>query len=220
MCRTTEEPLAEEVGRLLEEIGVPQRRSGRARSAAILEQRLGPEMDCRVLEPAPQAPREFPPAAARRRARAAARASSSLGTCAQYALWLLSWWVIGQAALGGRADRGLIAAWVLLLLTMIPLRLVETWSSGLFAIGAGGLIKQRLLQGALKLEPEEIRHEGVGHFLGRVFEGDAVESLALSGELLGLVAAGRAAIRGVGSVGGCGRLARRRAARRRGSRWW
>src|ERR1044071_9483979 len=40
LCRTTEEPLAAEVGRLLEEIGVPQRRRARAR-AAILEQRLG-----------------------------------------------------------------------------------------------------------------------------------------------------------------------------------
>ncbi|HEX8115867.1 MAG TPA: hypothetical protein VF521_01220, partial [Pyrinomonadaceae bacterium] len=41
LCRTTEEPLAVEIGRLLEEIGVPARRRARAR-AAILEQRLGP----------------------------------------------------------------------------------------------------------------------------------------------------------------------------------
>src|SRR5215207_201631 len=187
LCRTTEEPLAEEVGLLLEEIGVPQRRRARARSA-ILEQRLGTKWiaECWSLR--------NPPAASlwqrARQARLAPRlALFFVAHVAQYALWLLSWWVIGQAALGGRADRGLLAAWVLLLLTAIPLRLVETWVSGLFAIGAGGLIKQRLLQGALKLEPEEIRHEGVGHLLGRVFEGDAVESLALDGGLLGLVAA-------------------------------
>ncbi|MDT5271451.1 MAG: ATP-binding cassette, subfamily bacterial [Acidobacteriota bacterium] len=187
LCRTTEEPLAVEVGRLLEEIGVPQRRRARARSA-ILEQRLGPKWiaECWSL-------RNPPAASLWRRARQARLAPRLtlffVAHVAQYALWLLSWWVIGQAALGGRAERGLLAAWVLLLMTTIPLRLVETWSSGLFAIGAGGLIKQRLLQGALKLEPEEIRHEGVGHLLGRVFEGDAVESLALSGGLLGLVAA-------------------------------
>lgn len=187
LCRTTEAPLAEEVGRLLEEVGVPQRRRARARSA-ILEQRLGPKWiaECWGL-------RNPPAASMWRRARTARLAPRLtlffVAHVAQYALWLLSWWVIGQAALGGRADRGLLAAWVLLLLTTIPLRLAETWSAGLFAIGAGGLIKQRLLQGALKLEPEEIRHEGVGHLLGRVFEGDAVESLALGGGLLGLVAA-------------------------------
>jgi ATP-binding cassette subfamily B protein len=187
LCRTTEEPLAVEVGRLLEEIGVPQRRRARARSA-ILEQRLGSKWiaECWSLR--------NPPAASLWRRAQMARLAPRLtlffvSHVTQYVLWLLSWWVIGQAALGGRADRGLLAAWVLLLLTTIPLRLVETWSAGLFAVGAGGLIKQRLLQGALKLEPEEIRHEGVGHLLGRVFEGDAVESLALSGGLLGVVAA-------------------------------
>lgn len=187
LCRTTEEPLAAEVGRLLEEIGVPQRRRARAR-AAILEQRLGPRWiaECWGLR--------NPPAASLWRRVRQARLVPRLAVffvahVAQYALWLLSWWVIGQAALGGRADWGLLAAWVLLLSTTIPLRLLETWSAGLFAVGAGGLIKQRLLQGALKLEPEEIRHEGVGHLLGRVFEGDAVETLALGGGLLGVVAA-------------------------------
>jgi ATP-binding cassette subfamily B protein len=50
------------------------------------------------------------------------------------------------------------------------------------------LLKQRLLYGALKLQPEEIRAEGVGQMLGRVIESNAVESLALSGGLLGVVA--------------------------------
>ena len=52
----------------------------------------------------------------------------------------------------------------------------------------GGLLKQRLLYGALRLEPEEVRHQGAGQFLGRVMESEAVESLALSGGFLGLVA--------------------------------
>jgi ATP-binding cassette subfamily B protein len=187
LCRTTEEPLASEVGRLLEEIGVPERRRARAR-AAILGQRLGPSWvaECWGLRNPPAAPLWRRVRQARLVPRLALFFASHV---AQYALWLLSWWVIGQAALGGRADRGLLAAWVLLLLTTIPLRLLETWSAGLFAVGAGGLIKQRLLQGALKFEPEEIRREGVGHLLGRVFEGEAVETLALGGGLLGVVSA-------------------------------
>jgi ATP-binding cassette subfamily B protein len=71
---------------------------------------------------------------------------------------------------------------------MIPLDLLVSWSEGMFAIGAGALLKQRLLHGALKLDPEEMRHRGAGQLLGRVMESEAVESLALSGGILGLLA--------------------------------
>ncbi|MGH9651445.1 MAG: hypothetical protein ACRD3I_13375, partial [Terriglobales bacterium] len=57
----------------------------------------------------------------------------------------------------------------------------------MIAIGAGGLLKQRLLAGALRLEPDETRRQGVGQLLGRVIEAEAVESLALSGGFLALV---------------------------------
>ena len=85
----------------------------------------------------------------------------------QYLLWIASWWVIGRGALEGRVDSGWLAAWVLLLLTMIPFRLLATWFQGRFSIRAGALLKQRLLQGALQLSPDEVRHEGAGHHLGR-----------------------------------------------------
>src|SRR5438105_7086955 len=84
----------------------------------------------------------------------------------QYGLWLLSWWVVGQGALAGRLDRGWLLAWALLLLTLVPLRLLVTWSQGWLAIAAGGLLKRRLLAGALRLEPEEIRQQGAGQLLG------------------------------------------------------
>ena len=110
------------------------------------------------------------------------------GYAVQYLLWLLAWWVVGRAALQGRLDHGWLLAWALLLVTMVPFRLLATWAQGKFAIGAGGLLKRRLLAGALQLEPEEIRHQGAGQFLGRVLEAEAVEALALSGGLLGVVA--------------------------------
>src|SRR5262249_46462306 len=62
-----------------------------------------------------------------------------------------------------------------------------TWTQGMLAIGVGGLLKQRLLYGALRLEPEEIRNQGAGQLLGRVIESETVESLALSGGFLALV---------------------------------
>ncbi len=106
----------------------------------------------------------------------------------QYLLWIASWWVIGRGAIEGRVDSGWLAAWVLLLLTMIPFRLLATWFEELFSIRAGALLKQRLLQGALRLNPDEVRHEGAGHHLGRVLESEAVEDLALTGGFLALVA--------------------------------
>ena len=105
----------------------------------------------------------------------------------QYTCWVLSWWILGRAALEGRLDRGWLLAWALILFTMIPFRLIANWYQGLFAVAAGGLLKQRLLQGALRLHPDEIRQQGVGHHLGRVIESEAVESLALRGGFLALV---------------------------------
>ena len=106
----------------------------------------------------------------------------------QYLLMLGAWWLIGQAALSGRVDPAWLLAWALMLLTAVPLRALITWLQGRIAIRAGGLLKERLLAGALRLSPEETRHQGVGQFFGRVVESDALESLALSGGLLSLVA--------------------------------
>jgi ATP-binding cassette subfamily B protein len=106
---------------------------------------------------------------------------------AQYVLWLLSWWVVGEGALQGRLDSGTLTAWVLLLATLIPLRGLITWLQGKVAITASGMLKERLLAGALRLEPDEIRREGAGQLLGRVIESEALETLAMSGGFLALV---------------------------------
>jgi ATP-binding cassette, subfamily B, bacterial len=187
LCRDLEAPLATEVDRLLVEAGVPTRRRARARGA-ILRERLGPMPigGCWLLR--------LPPGASLWQQARQARLPSRLltlvgGHAVQYLLWLLAWWMIGLGALQGRLDLGWLLAWALLLVTLVPFRLLATWSQGRLAIGAGGLLKQRLLYGALRLEPEEIRHQGAGQLLGRVLEAEAVEALALSGGFLGLVAA-------------------------------
>ncbi|HEY3739464.1 MAG TPA: ABC transporter ATP-binding protein [Bryobacteraceae bacterium] len=100
---------------------------------------------------------------------------------------LIAWLAIGQGALSGRIDFGWLTAWACLLITMIPLRALTTWSQGMLAIGAGGLLKQRLLAGALTLDPDLMRKEGAGELLGRVNEGEQLESLALSGGLASLL---------------------------------
>jgi ATP-binding cassette subfamily B protein len=100
---------------------------------------------------------------------------------AHYGLYLLSWWAIGAGLLAGRSGPGWLLAWAGLLLTAVPLRLLVTWYQGRIAVGAGALLKRRLLHGAMRIDPDTVRHEGVGGFLGRAMEVDQVEHLGLSG---------------------------------------
>jgi ATP-binding cassette, subfamily B, bacterial len=185
LCHGAEVHLLSEVNRLLLDAGVPKRQQPRARRA-ILHQRLGTTRigHCWLIR--------LPPGASFWRQVRQARLPSCFTGLAiahglQFSLWLLAWWMVGEGALQGRLDHGWLLAWVLLLLSLVPLRVLTTWLEGVLAIGAGVLLKQRLLYGALQLEPEEIRHQGAGQLLGRVIESEAVESLALSGGLLGLV---------------------------------
>ncbi|MFL6350771.1 MAG: ATP-binding cassette domain-containing protein [Bryobacteraceae bacterium] len=106
---------------------------------------------------------------------------------AQYLLWLASWVIIGRLSFQGRMDRGWLFAWALLLVTLIPFRVLTTWLQGLLAIGLGGLLKRRLLAGAMRLEPEEMREHGIGSFVGQALEAEAVETLALGGAVAGLL---------------------------------
>jgi ATP-binding cassette subfamily B protein len=181
-----EAPLLRDTDQLMEEAGVSRRRRARVRKAVLFGQLAATSVAGGWLL-------RLPPSAASRVQGAHAGVWSRLGLLAiahacSYALWILSWWIVGRAALQGRLDRGWLIAWALLLLTLIPLDLVVTWLQGRVAIEGGALLKRRLLFGALRLEPEEIRHEGAGRLLGRVIEAQAIESLALAGGLLALVA--------------------------------
>src|SRR5262249_10257427 len=105
-----------------------------------------------------------------------------------YALLMTAWGVLGRGALNGRLDRDWLIAWALLLLTSVPFHLLAEWTQGRFAVEAGARLKGRLLFGALRLLPEEIRHLGAGQLLGKIAESHAIESLALNGGFLALSA--------------------------------
>jgi ATP-binding cassette subfamily B protein len=186
LCQNLEAPLLAEVERLLDTAGVAPRRRRGAR-AAILREQLGATWITGCWQLRPSRSVNFWRQA--RRARLPQRLCALIGMhTVQYLLWLLAWWVIGRSALRGHVDTGSLLAWGLLLLTLIPCRLLATWWQGRLAIGAGGLLKQWLLHGALRLDVEGTRRQGAGQLLGRVMESEAVESLALSGGFLGLVA--------------------------------
>lgn len=187
LCRAVEEGLEAQVGRLLEETGLRGRRRARARRA-LFRELAGPRRvgGCWLLRP----PGASGLAAQLREVRLPRRLAGLFAAHAgQHGLWLLSWWLLGWMALTGRFDVGWLLAWQLLLLTLIPLRLLTTALGGRLAIAAGGLVKRRLLVGALRLEPDEIRHLGVGRLLGRVIESGVVEATAIGGGFLALTAA-------------------------------
>jgi ATP-binding cassette subfamily B protein len=120
-------------------------------------------------------------------------------------LWLIVWWAAGKAALSGRIDSGWMQGWGLLIAVLVPVRMWATWSQGKFSVGASGLLKQRLLAGALRLEPGQVAQEGAGKFFSRVTEADSLETLALSGGLMSAVSvlelAVAAAVLGLGANG-------------------
>ena len=186
ISRALDAPLQASVSELLQEAGVsPRRKAGVC--SAILNDALGAfEVgECWLLR--------LPPGSSFWRQASLSHLPARViilifAQVIQYLLLLASWWVIGSGALRGHLDSGWLLAWLLLLLTMIPFRLLVAWVQGMISIGTGGLLKQRLLYGALRFDAERIRQEGSGQLLGRVIESAAVEALAIGGGFTGLAA--------------------------------
>ena len=187
ICAREEALVRGELEGILQVAGVPQRRRAVALQR-MLEERLGDVRlgRCWLLRPSPDAPFS-------EHLKMAGLAGPAIGLLGghitQYLLWILSWWLIGRGALQGRLDRGWLLAWVLVLVSIVPLRMLVTWCGGRLAIDGGALLKKRLMIGALRTDPAEIRHEGVGALLGRVIESSAIESLALNGGIAAIIAA-------------------------------
>jgi ATP-binding cassette subfamily B protein len=186
LCSNIEIPAIQQIDTLLTRAEIPAAKQSLARNA-ILRDQLSTTLIRGIWL------LRLPPSAnfwlQLRQARVPQRLATLAGAHAiQYILWILAWWVIGTNVLRSRADQSWLWLWALLLLTLVPLRVLITWLQGRIAISAGARLKQRLFFGALSLEPDTIRHQGAGQLLGRVIETEAVESLALSGGFLGLVA--------------------------------
>ncbi len=185
LVESLEEPFSRDVQPLIELVGIPQQRRERAR-AALIHERLRNKSVTSFWKLRTPPGTSF--ARQLREAQIPSRFVGLIGAyLGEYALWILSWWLIGKGALEGTFDSGWLLAWALLLLTIVPFRLLSTWLQGVISIGIAALLKRRLLYGALRLTPEEIRMQGVGQFLSRVLESEAVEAMALSGGFSALI---------------------------------
>ncbi|HMJ61679.1 MAG TPA: hypothetical protein VK493_07935, partial [Bryobacteraceae bacterium] len=163
---------------VLNEVGVPRAKQART-LRLLMDDQSGsrPFRGCWILRP-PPGEGTF---RSLREANAIQHGAALIVThLAQYLVWLASWAILGSLSLTGHLDRGWLAAWALLLVTFIPFQILTTRLQGSFAIGLGGWLKRRLLAGALRLKPEEMRHSGIGGFLGQALEAASLESLAIS----------------------------------------
>jgi ATP-binding cassette subfamily B protein len=171
---------------LLDEAQVPARRRRKVR-AAMLSERLASQRvgACWMLR--------LPPSTGFWRQLAHARLPRRIGvmlvlSVTVYGCEILAWSLVGGAAMNGHVDMGWLAAWLMLVLSLVPVRLVGSWLSATFALDAGQILKRRLLAGALKSDLETVKRQGAGQLLSRVMESQALESLALNGGLSILVA--------------------------------
>ncbi len=104
-----------------------------------------------------------------------------IGFVAQVALFAAAWALVGQGALQGRLETGRLLAFGLLLVTMVAVRARAAGALAKSVILFSGLLRERLVEGLLRLPSEEVRTRGVGQMLGTVREVDSLELLARSG---------------------------------------
>lgn len=106
-----------------------------------------------------------------------------------YGLDVAGWGLIGNVTLNGRLDLGWLTGWCLMLASLIPLRALSGWMEQSFILQTSQMMKQRAFCGALRLDIDQFKGQGVGQLLGRVIESQALESLAFNGGLGVLVGA-------------------------------
>jgi len=185
VCRPYEAAYERGLDILLEEAQVPAERLPRARRAILREQLANVRIEAGWLL------RQPPGANLWGQIRTAGLIRPLITMFGLYFIQILlsisAWIVIGRGIFMGHYDWGWILAWVILLFSTIPLSVIVSDAQNEISQRAGVLFKQRLLFGTLNLEPEEIRHQGRGQFLGRVMESEAVEMLFLNGGFLSLM---------------------------------
>ena len=118
------------------------------------------------------------------------RLGALLGTHAlEIALVFASWAFLGSGALSGRLDYAWLVAWALCLAGTVPLRAAARWLEGVVAVGFGGLLKERLMVGAMRMDADLMRRKGAGQLLSEVLESEAIEQMGASGGLQIVLAA-------------------------------
>ena len=180
--RPYEQPVEGELNAVLDAMGIGGRRRARARDAMLTERLKAVRLRSLWLL---RLPAGSPIRQEIKETRLVGGVALLIGAhLVQYVLFVLSWWLLGRGILNGTVDRGWLLGWTLLLLSLIPFRLLATWTQGTVSAIAGASLRRRLLRAALRIDRNAIRQKGAGELFGVVVESAAIESLALSGGVM------------------------------------
>jgi ABC-type multidrug transport system fused ATPase/permease subunit len=188
LCRPLVAAQEEGVSRLLRDMGIQDEAARERIRESMVSERLGQASILDGVE------LRVPPGAAVLTQARHAGLLSGLGVllaahAARQAAFVAAAWCAGRALLAGRPESGWLFAFTLLLLTTVPAALAAAWAESVLAIHGGALLRRRLLCGTTRLDPDEARGLGTGQVLGRVFEAETAETLALSGGFTALLSA-------------------------------
>ena len=107
---------------------------------------------------------------------------------AEMAFIVAAWACVGAGALNDHVDSGWLFAAGACIATLLPLRACGRWLEALISIGLGELLRERLLAGMLRTDPDTIARSGVGGLFGRVLEVEQIEQLGVTGGFAVLLA--------------------------------
>jgi len=81
----------------------------------------------------------------------------------------------------GHLAWGWLWAWGIMLVCSALCRGAGSWGAGRLAVNVGGIMRERLLGGILRLPTDKVRSRGIGAMLGLVLDADALDALARTG---------------------------------------
>ena len=106
----------------------------------------------------------------------------------QVLLGLLGWNALLDGSLVGRVEFSSLQRWVLLTVSITTLELLRSFLLARLNVSIAALLKRRMLVGALRLDPQEIRTRGSGGVLALITESEALETAGIT-SILALVSA-------------------------------
>ncbi len=86
---------------------------------------------------------------------------------------------LGGSVLAGRLDRGRLIAWALAVAAAVPVHLLLMRAQGELSLALSVVARRRLFEGALRLDPDELRFRGVGALLAITNESQRLDALSL-----------------------------------------
>ena len=181
LCWAHEAPLTPQIDELLQPLHLCPAQNDRVRQALLQERLAAVRYEpCWMLRQAPSARWRTQWTAARLPQCVAAML---LVFALVYLAEIVGWRLMGSSMLDGKLDTGWLHAWWLLMFSLVPLQTLGAWFNVRFAVDTSRLLKTRLMAGALRLDLQLVRRQGVGTLLGQVIESQALESLAVNGGL-------------------------------------